>query len=211
MIRERTRQSYYNFFRMFFEQKFPKPFDDLFGLIKVSHFRYGHNILRKIPDHSLDIAFTDTFELVSLWSRLLQGDITLVHDMSTAMAKNKAIWDRVVHPDVPVAVVGHDRRKTYFPLRVIRTDFENSKDFAGLQIVDILAGAMTRYLKWIVEGKKNEDRYAEALSTSPLSQFPVRAIWPSPDFTPEELGTIGPDAADPIEHFMELTKDLPLK
>ena len=82
--------------------------------------------------------------------------------------------------------------------------------FAGLQIVDILAGAMTRYLKWIFEGKKNEDRYAEALSTSPLSQFPVRAIWPSPDFTPEELGTIGPDAADPIEHFMKLTKDLTL-
>ncbi len=64
----------------------------LFNPIELSHLRYGPNIIRNMPDHSLDIAWTDTFELISLWSRSLPVDMTLVHDRSSAMAKNKAIW-----------------------------------------------------------------------------------------------------------------------
>ncbi len=65
------------------------------------------------------------------------------------------------------------------------------------------------YLRRIAEGEKGEDRYAEELSMLlPLETFDVLTLWPTPHFTPEELETIGPEYTDPIEHFMELTKDL---
>ena len=175
---------------------------------KASHIKHGPSILDRMPLNSLDIAFAETFTLVSIWSKSLKGDIVLVHDKSSPMAKNKAIWERVVSSEVPEKVVGYDRRTWHFPIRVVRTDLADSKDFAGLQIVDILAGAMTRCMKWAVDGKPAGDPYAEKLATFLPESFGAHLLWPSREFTPDELGTVGPDAEDPIKHYMELIRDL---
>lgn len=208
MMRDRSLPAYEAFFRPFFDRQFPKSLEDLLIFFKASHIKHGPSILDRMPLNSLDIAFAETFTLVSIWSSSLEGDIVLVHDKSSPMAKNKAIWERVVSPEVPEKVVGYDRRKWHFPIRVVRTDLADSKDFAGLQIVDILAGAMTRCMKWVVDNKPAGDLYAEKLSTFLPESFGAHLLWPSPEFTPEELGTTGPDADDPIQHYMELIRDL---
>ena len=208
MIRERKLRSYNEFFRLFFEREFPGPVEDLIVFLRKSYTKYGFSEIKSINEDALDIAFPEALNLIAMWSSSLEGELIIMHDRSSTMAKNKKIWDRVVHTNVQETVVGYDRRKMHFPLRVIRTELADSKDRTGLQIVDILAGAMTRCMKWIIDGKNLKDSYGAQLASFLPEAFGAHMIWPSPEFTPEELRMTGPDAADPIEHFVKLTKDL---
>jgi hypothetical protein len=142
MMRERTYSAYEAFFRLICENKFHEELDEFFIFLKAHHKRYGPNFLLTMPKDSLEIAFAEAFNLVAEWSKSIQGNFSLIHDKSSNMAKNKKDWDKVLHPDVPPKVVGYDRRKMCFPIRAEKSDFENSHDLAGLQLVDILAGAM---------------------------------------------------------------------
>jgi len=208
MIRERTHSAYESFFKPIYETEFKDDLEEFLVPLKAYHFRYGPNELQTIPEEALDIAFSEAFNLVSYWSQSIQGNFFLIHDKSSNMAKNKKAWDRVVHPDVPPKVVGYDRRKMTFPLRAERTDFESSHDFAGLQLADILAGAMARCMKWHIQGEVNSDEYAKELFSFLPQSFGGHMLWPSAKVTPEALGTTGPKSDDPIQHIIELTKDL---
>jgi hypothetical protein len=63
-------------------------------------------------------------------------------------------------------------------------------------------------MKRVINGKSSSDCYASQLADFLPESFSGHILWPDPKFTPEELGTTGPDAADAIEHFIELTKNL---
>jgi hypothetical protein len=208
MIRERTYLTYEAFFRPLFENKFHKELDELLISLKAHHLRYGPSFLRTMPKESLEIAFAEAFTLVAEWSKSIRHNFSIVHDKSSNMAKNKKAWDKVLHPDIPPKVVGYDRRKMYFPIRAGKTYFENSHDFAGLQLTDILAGAMTRCMKWSIQGEVGHDDYAKELSYFLPESFGGHVLLPSLKVTPEELGTIGLKAEDAIKHFIDLTKDI---
>ncbi len=208
MMRERTYPAYEAFFRPICEKKFHKKLDEFFIFLKAHHVRYGPNFLRTIPKDALEIAFAEAFNLVAEWSKSIQGNFSLIHDKSSNMAKNKKAWDKVLHPAVPPKVVGYDRRKMYFPIRTEKSDFENSSDFAGLQLVDILAGAMARCMKWNIQGEEDHDDYAKELSSFLPESFGGHMLWPSTNVTPKDLGTTGPKAEDAIQHFIDLIKDV---
>lgn len=206
MMRERTYDAYESFFRPLFETNFHKDLDEFIVPLKIHHLRYGPSILRTIPKDSLEIAFAEAFTLVAKWSKSIAGNFIITHDESSNMAKNKKAWDKVLHPDVPPKVVGYDRRKMYFPIRAEKTDLAKSQDFVGLQLVDIMAGAMARCMKWNIQGQNDRDDYAKELSDFLPESFGGHMLWPSLNVTPEELGTIGPKAEDAIQHFIDLTK-----
>lgn len=208
MMRKRTKKSYDSFFKLFFDNEFPKELNDFLSPLKLSHVKYGYSILDSMPDDSLDIAFAEAITLVAEWSKSIDGNMTLIHDKSSNMAKNKKIWDKILHPDIPEKIVGYDRRTTRFPIRVEKTEFENSKAFAGLQIVDILSGAMARCMRWVVQGKPDNDEYSKELETFLLESFGGHVIWPSSNVTPDDLGTVGPKHDDAIQHFIDLIKDI---
>lgn len=208
MMRERTIISYENFFKPLFENEFDEELEEFLFAIKMFHIRNGPKRLAGIPKDSLEIAFAEAFNLVANWSKTIEGNFSLVHDKSSNMAKNKKAWDTVLHPNVPEKTVGYDRRKMFFPIRAEKTNFESSKDFAGLQLVDILAGAMARCLKWKIQGETENDEYAKELASFLPESFGGHTIWPSSNVTPEDLGTIGPKADDAIQHFIDLTKDI---
>lgn len=208
MMRERTYEAYDSFFKPIFETNFHKELDKFLIFLKVHHLRYGPSILRIIPEDSLEFAFAEAFTLVAEWSKSIPGNFVVTHDESSNMAKNKKAWDKAVHPDVPPKVVGYDRRKMYFPIRVKKTDFAKSQDFVGLQLADIMAGAMARCMKWNIQGQKSGDDYAKELSNFLLECFGTNMIWPSLDVSPEELGTVGSKAEDAIQHFSDLMRDI---
>ncbi len=208
MMRKRTYEAYEAFFKPFLEKKFHKDLEELFVLLKAHHFRYGPNFLNTIPKGSLDIAFSEAFILVAYWSESIKGNFSLIHDKSSSMAKNKKAWNKVVNPNVPSKIVGYDRRKMTFPIRAEKTDFEDSKDFAGLQLVDLMAGAMARCMKWIIQGQNNNDEYAKELSSFLPKSFGGHMIWPGLEVTPEELGTIGPKGEDAIQYIINLIRDI---
>jgi hypothetical protein len=204
MIRERTIERYDNFFRIFFEEKYPEMLNEVFIPFVGYHHRLGPSAVFALPENMLNIAFSEAFNLVAEWSKTIEGNWSLIHDISSNMAKDKDIWEAVTHPEVPPTVVGYDRRKMEFPFRIIKTQFQKSEESSGLQLADIMAGAMVRCLEWASQDEKPSDPYAEELVSFLPESFDSHIIWPTPDVTPEALGTVGDRAGDPIGHFEEL-------
>lgn len=208
MMRNRTKESYDNFFQSIFNNNFPKELDEFLSIIKMFHIRLGFSELNTIPKNVLDIALSEALILMNEWKINIpeSENIILIHDRSSNMAKDKEFWDKLVSPNSEPKIVGYDRRKMSYPIRIEKTNFENSKEFAGLQLADILAGAISRYFKWIINGKDENDEYGKKLSLSMPISFGGHMIWPSPDVTPQELGTIGTNADDPIEYVANIQK-----
>jgi hypothetical protein len=204
MIRERTDESYNNFFRMFYKKEYSVLIDKVFAPFINYHHRIGPSGVFYLPENILNIAFSEALSLTAEWSKTIEGNWSLIHDNSSNMAKQKDIWDTITHPEVPPVMVGYDRRKMEFPLRVVDTKFEKSEDSSGLQLVDIMAGAMARCLEWESHDEKPSDPYAEELSSFLPESFGGHIIWPTSDVTPEALGTIGDCAKNPIDHFAQL-------
>lgn len=134
----------------------------------------------------------------------IEDDIILVHDRSSAMAKQKQIWDTVVDPNVEPVEVGYDRRKVSFPIRVIETYSGDSKCWSGLQLVDILAGAFTDCVKWLLEGKDESNHFGRDLIEIISNSFISYPIWPEMKFTPQDLDTVEGNAISPHDYFVEL-------
>ena len=210
MIRIRTIESYDKFFKPLFTYNFPKELDEFLSIIKIYHLRLGFSELQTLPKNALDIALSEALILMNNWKISIpeNDNIILIHDRSSNMSKEKEFWDRLVSPDSEAKIVGYDRRKMSYPIRIERTEFENSKEFVGLQIADVLAGAISRYFKWIIDGKDTNDEYGKNLALNMPLSFGGHMIWPSPHVTPQELGTIGTDADDPIEYVANIQKEL---
>jgi hypothetical protein len=106
-----TQQGAYDrFFRLFFDTELPHAVAEMTIFLKVSHIKHGQAAIRSIPPDSLDIAFGEAFNLIAKWSEDIDGELLIIHDQSSNMAKSKHIWDRAVGPNVPERVVGKDKR-----------------------------------------------------------------------------------------------------
>jgi hypothetical protein len=202
MMRSRTEKAYQDFFAPLFTQQYSEEIDEFLNFFRPSHSLFGYELL-KTSDH-LDIAVTCTFTLMSLWGQDVDDDIVLVHDNSSAMAKERKIWDVIVDPKLPSVEVGYDRRKIQFPIGVVETCPEDSKNWAGLQLVDILAGAFMRCAMWIREGKNSDDSFGKSLTEVIGGVFSCFEIVPEEKFMPEELGTTGDNALPPDDYLVNL-------
>jgi hypothetical protein len=76
------------------------------------------------------------------WKKKLGSGMILVHDATSAMARQRRYWDALMSPDAPDDTIGYDRRKIQFPIGISETRFEPSEGYAGLQLADILAGVV---------------------------------------------------------------------
>lgn len=202
MMRSRTEESYQSFFKMIFAEGYSEELNELLDFFKISHIKFGYELL-KTRDH-LDITVSLTLVLMTQWRQDTNDDLILIHDRSSAMARQKKIWDAIVNPNLKPIEVGYDRRKTKFPISVIKTCAEDSKSWAGLQLVDILAGAFTRCARWLTEGKSNEDGFGKSLTELIGENFECFPIAPEPKFTPEQLGTTGKNAVSPHDHLVSI-------
>jgi hypothetical protein len=199
MCRLKTRKSFDDFFNMFNSLDWPNEVDDLFTFLKAAEQIYGYTILDMIGPNYLEVSGTCAFVIAGTWSHKLGDEFVIYHDNSENMLRIKKGWDKLTSPSVPSALVGQDRRTLQFPLKVKETLIEDSKYWVGLQLADILAGALTRFLCWLINGKNPEDTYARNLSNVLLDSFSGHAIWPQTKVTPEELGTVGAKEGDAIE------------
>lgn len=99
------------------------------------------------------------------------------------MVKSKWLWDAILAPEAPAALVGRGGQTVEYPIGVSETRFEDSKLSASLQIADVVAGAVGRWATWVVRGASESDRYAAALDTviePALGQLIAGTVWPSP-------------------------------
>jgi len=188
MMRLRSQESYDNFFGLVFKRYDSDKLNEILKLIQTFHYALGFEEIHTFPDNALDLPFSLAFNQMGEWRQQITGDIFLIHDESSYMNQHKALWDAIMSPDLPVAVHGYDRRKIHLPIAV-NTTFGSSKDWVGLQLADLVAGAFVRAAGWYVAGQNRSDSYGEELFKI-LDQIPCFRILPSPAITPEELGTV---------------------
>lgn len=161
-------------------------------------------VLHGLGRGALDLSLSTAINLIGMWRGLLGGEsIDLVHDQSTNMAKQRAMWEAIVSPTAPPALVGHDTRTMRFPLGVTGTTFVDGKASAALQIADLVAGATAALAGSRITGERNE--YIDALRTLfKDGAFKGYEFLPSLDYTPESLGTVGEGGVDPLEYTAKL-------
>lgn len=209
MMRYRTREAFDAFFRPLYErygqgEQLDEVTTYLLGFCVHPQFgfspEFGFRELLNLPEKPFAVGLTCALALMERWKQYHTEPVSLVHDNSSSMVKERDIWEALVSPSLPPALVGYAGRIRSYPLMVKETSFEPSHQWAGLQLADILAGAMAYRLRWYVNGCDPHDDYGVALSEIEWSVFDIHAVWPSKAVTPEDLGADGADGEDPIEH-----------
>lgn len=159
---------------------------------------------------ALDLSLSTAINLVGMWRSLLGDEpIELVHDQSSNMAKQRALWDAMVSPSAPPALVGHDTRTMRFPLGVTGTSFVDGKISAALQVADLVAGATATLAASRITGVRSE--YIEELRVLfKDGAFKGYEFLPSLDYMPESLGTVGEGGVDPLEYTAKLMESAKL-
>ena len=112
MLRNKSVQAYEAFGRSLrATRRHGEPVDHILNYIALSDFRLGgYDHLRSLPDRLTDLGTYYLLEQVSHWSNQAQRTINIIHDESSALAREQRVWDVLLGPDVPHAVVGQDRR-----------------------------------------------------------------------------------------------------
>lgn len=165
----------------------------------------GYNsVLRGLDRGALDLSLSTAMNLMSMWRwRVDSEPFQLIHDQSTNMSKQRKMWDALVSPSAPSAIVGYDSRKRKYPLNIEETSFIDGKTSSALQIADILAGATSAVLKGATSpsAKEYTDGLREIWSDKQLDGY---YYLPSTAVSPDELGTVGDDGEDPLEYTAKL-------
>ena len=130
-----------------------------------------HVALTAFGTELLTVAQRNLQELDGVMSRIGQSaSETAAHDTSSAMAREKWMWDVIVRPKVPSTMVGFAHRKRKYPLRVKKTTFENSKGNLQLQLADALAGTTAEW------GKARKSARRQPQSKFLLAEYPFSKV-----------------------------------
>ena len=157
------------------------------------------DILDGVTYLALDPAIPSFFVHCTVWGAQLAGPFRAVHDASKPMAAERATFEAMMDASIEPAIIGYDRRKFEFPLKATGITFADSRGYAALQLADVVAGATAHWASALARGEPDE--FADALDTAGIRRFAFDALWPSPEVTPEALGTEEVGGVNAVEHM----------
>lgn len=190
-------------------EEFEGPNEPL-GMVFAPFSKYGTPyILRYKDKDALDVSTSLVYLLMGIWAEREPNDVEfeIIHDQSSGMARDEHLWESITSDKVPNATVGYDRRTVDFPLRVNETSLEDSEDWKGLQLADILAGALRETAYYLSpEHPTSEDDFTKKVSET-VDSLGVAGVFPTGNVTPEEMGTEGEKIRDPNQFIADLLKE----
>lgn len=145
------------------------------------------DILSGVTYLALDPAIGSVFEQLSVWGTQLGREFRAIHDESKPVAAEQATLTAMMNPDTQPTLIGYDRRKFEFPLRARSLQFADSRNVSQLQVVDLLAGAVSYFASTVARGARSE--LTEQLDQAGIERFTINSLWPGPHVTPKMLGT----------------------
>lgn len=187
LFRVKDKQSCEEFFEFVFNHQCQNG-EAVISMLRYALYQLGIDEIIS-NDINLDVAFPSALNLMAIWRKSTSEKFSLIHDSSSNMSRVKDLWDLIVDPKIPKALVGYDRRTWEFPIAIEGTSFEKSEDWAGLQLCDVLAGSLNYYARWLCNNKDNSDIYGKQLNQYYHKINSISPLWPSPNVTPEELET----------------------
>ena len=200
--------SYHLFFDPFFDERYPQVSDEeqqrlidyLLWHIKIGHTSVRYGLIDQLDasaqslgiprSRPLDIGFVGALILMERWRRETTDSITLIHDASSRMKETFHFWETNVHTHAPSATLWSGENTATFPIGISETFLQDSTNWVGLQLADILAGAATRWINWGENGAKSDDEYGVQLNNV-MPSFPLVALWPPTNPTLEDFEKLG--------------------
>ena len=162
------------------------------------------DVLQSNDKTALDPAITAFFTLSSVWGEQYGEAFKILHDQSKPLASQKETLERLMDVNGPYQKVGYDRRTFEFPLRSDRIELGDSKTDPRLQVADLISGSCFHWAR----GKadiKYQDEFWLQLDRLDMTKLAIGVIWPSPEVTPEGMGTHiggGNNAVDAVSRYM---------
>lgn len=163
------------------------------------------------PMAHLELTMSSALVLMSRWREELTGEIELIHDHSKPMAKERAIWEALMSPALPPRVTGYDRRTLTFPIGLSRTLADDSRNWVGLQLADMVAGALARFGRSVVQqpdGATGFDSRLRAVIGSNLEAFIVNAVWPNDPVGRKVEPTDYAESNSPLDYLRDVYRRL---
>lgn len=175
---------------------------DILHYLWASFPHLGHQHVQGLPQRVLDLALPGLIFIGHVWRLRRENALEVVHDQSTNMAKQRWLWDALSSPDLAQATFAHRGGTHQFPMNVVSTRFADSTQTRQLQICDILAGSTVSCVQRLSRDGEG-DAFAKRLLEAGIEEIHIGGLWPSPQVTPDELGTKGLDGNEAIEWVAE--------
>ena len=205
-------------FSTFLKSRDKRSFDELFDyLTKLLELnKYFKPIIREILDSLKFLGweyFVDmpqgqlcfegglSVQLISEWSSVFTHKFDVLYDRSKAIDENVSTLIELSDERLYHGKFGYDRRATTFPLKINKMYSVSSKDYAGIQLCDVIAGLLRCATEEASEPGEPCGPYSQRMSPI-LDKMSIFRLWPSQDVTPEKLGTTGPKYKDLINLFL---------
>lgn len=213
LIRMRTDEAFNDFGSFLAVHRDVPVIDETLDMIRVPFALLREDDIKGLPPRALDLSLTMALSAIYYWRQAGFDEIEVVHDESTNMARQKPLWDAILSPAAPAAIIGYGppEGQIQFPIGVRSTAFARSSDSAALQLADILAGAVARCSKWIVRGRSASDAYGVALDglfEAHVGALVKPLIWPSGEVDRKEATP--PGVQDPLEYITQRVGELDL-
>ena len=206
MIRHGSKIRYDEFFDYIERPVASRELDTVLDVLRTTrHILVADQILG-IGSNALDVSFTTALHLMSEWRKDTDEEINLVHDVSSPMVKETRLWEALTDKSVSPTTIGYGPKTVRFPIGVAKTTFEDSRSWVGLQLADVLAGAIARSLTARKRGET--DPYVSLISETALDLPAFSSMPGSPADWPETPANYEPpaDALEFIGEFYAKTR-----
>lgn len=167
----------------------------------------GANIFERFHDlgtfnGSNELHVTSVLAAITHWRKLCCEDIAVVHDASAHFFRHQEMWSIITGPTAPQGFheLG-DGTEVEFPLRVVSTLPDDSKDNRSVQFCDILAGVTAKIFDSRIIG---DDRtFLDSLIENGLAETEYNGVRPSAIF-PDQIPPRPLEGPDAVDRMMEV-------
>lgn len=195
LIRRRRPEDLVRFRQFVNAQALIDVIDEALSTLRGSLAQLEWSDITSLPPRSLDLSFTMTLECLYGWRNAGASELIVTHDRSTNMLSHRREWEAILSPNAPPALVGCGDSAVRFPIGVSNTTFVDSNASVGIQLADVMAGALCRWGRWLLGGRCADDHYGQLLG-GVIDDAPeaviVRTLWPSDEITrtdtPDNVG-----------------------
>lgn len=181
-------------------QRFPTATDTL-SYIHGALQSLPVELFAALPLQRIDMAFGAALQLMAWWRSESTDEIHVVHDQTANMSRRKDIWDAITDRGLkPFEDRAASGMVMKFPIAAASTTFAPSDQHAGLQLADVLAGAIGCSLE--ASGTGDRAAYAQAVLER-IGEMSIHALIPHEEISPERMGTLGLDGNRSLDYLTE--------
>ena len=173
---------------------------DLFPFVerRLLHIWFGEHL----DSLALDPAIPALFQHIAAWGSRKEDRFHVVHDDSKPILASQATFQYMLALKGEEShLIGYDRRKMRFPLRALTLTQADSSLHPQLQVADLCAGITNHFHRcWIAD---TFDDLATATRDLGRVGWTFDGVVPSPDVTPEALGTSDGEGTTAVDAIAE--------